>query len=138
MRWIRERGSCAKKLREALSCPDDTGSQLSFDGERLYVSQWYNQRILSLDERGVVGTTIDVGHGVCGQVIVGGKFYVVTTDAEDTDEYYLRRIDARSGTPQVEDLARIGFSARALAFDGERFWTNHRDADQIVAFRAEL
>ncbi len=40
------------KSQESLACPDDTGSQLSFDGDRLYVSQWYNKRILSLDERG--------------------------------------------------------------------------------------
>jgi len=126
------------KSQESLACPDDTGSQLSFDGDRLYVSQWYNKRILSLDERGHVGTTIDVGHGVCGQVVVGGRFYCVTTDAEDTDEYFLTRVDARGGTPQVDEVARIGFSARALAYDGERFWTNHREADQIVAFKAAL
>lgn len=31
-------------------CPDDTGSQLSYDGKNLYVSQWYLQRLLMLDE----------------------------------------------------------------------------------------
>jgi hypothetical protein len=123
------------KTADALPCPDDTGSQLAFDGERLYVSQWYNKRILSLDELGRVGTTIDVRHEICGQVIVAGRFYTVTTDAEDTDEYFLTRVDARGAKPLVEKLARIGFPARGLAFDGERFWTNHREADKIVAFK---
>jgi hypothetical protein len=118
----------------AIPCPDDTGSQLGYDGDRLYVSQWYLHKILSLDERGTVGTVIDVPHGICGQVIVEGRFYLVTTDDEESDEYWLTRVDAREGKPRVEDVARIGFKARALAFDGERFWTNHREADQIVAF----
>jgi hypothetical protein len=119
---------------QALPCPDDTGSQLSYDGERLYVSQWYRKRILSLDEQGRVGTTIDLEHEICGQVIVGGQFYCVTTDDEGTSDFLLTRVDARDGTPKSYDIARIGFSARALAFDGERFWTNHREADEIVAF----
>ena len=119
---------------DRIACPDDTGSQLSFDGERLYVSQWYNKKILSLDDRGVVGTTIELPRGICGQVVVDGCFYLITTDDEATEAYYVTRVDARDGTPQIEDLARVGFAARALAFDGARFWTNHREADEIVAF----
>lgn len=120
---------------EGIPCPDDTGSQLGFDGDRLYLSQWYKRRILSLDDTGTVGTTIDVPHEICGQVVVGGCFYLVTTDDESTDEFLLTRVDARGERVKIEDLARIGFSARALAFDGERFWTNHREANEIVAFK---
>ena len=126
------------KTSEALPCPDDTGSQLSFDGERLYVSQWYNKRILALDDAGYVGTRIDVPHGICGQVVANACFYLVTTDAEETDEYFLTRVDARGERPQSDDLARIGFPARGLAYDGERFWTNHRAANEIVAFKAPM
>jgi outer membrane protein assembly factor BamB len=122
------------KSQDAIPCPEDTGSQLGYDGDRLYVSQWYNKRILSLDERGRVGSVIDVPHGICGQVVVEGRFYLVTTDDEETDDYWLTRVDARNGTPRIDDLARIPFAARALAFDGERFWTNHREQNQIVAF----
>lgn len=32
------------RSHDAIACPDDTGSQLGFDGDRLYVSQWYNKR----------------------------------------------------------------------------------------------
>jgi hypothetical protein len=122
------------RTSDSIPCPDDTGSQLGFDGDRLYVSQWYNQKIISLDEKGAVGTVIDVPHGICGQVVVEGCFYLITTDDETEGEYWLTRVDARGDSPLIEDLARIGFAARALAFDGERFWTNHREKHEIVAF----
>jgi hypothetical protein len=118
-----------------IACPGGSGSHLSHDGDRLYLSQWYNQRIISLDERGDIGTTIELPRQICGHTIVGGRFYCVTTSNEDTEDYFLTRVDARAnGKPEIVDLARIPFPARALAFDGERFWTNHREAHQTVAF----
>lgn len=122
------------RAQGAIACPDDTGSQLSFDGDRLYVSQWYNKRILSLDDQGNVGTTIATPHGVCGHVVFEGVFYVLGTDDEESDNYFLTRIDARNGSPKVEDLARVNFQGRALAYDGQRFWSNHREKNEIVAF----
>ncbi len=122
------------KTADAIPCPDDTGSQLGFDGDRLFVSQWYNRKLIALDENGQAGHTIDVPHEICGQVIVGGCFYLVTTDDEKTNDFFITRVDARNGDVRFDDVAEVGFSARALAFDGARFWTNHREADQIVAF----
>jgi hypothetical protein len=123
----------------AIPCPDDTGSQLSFDGDRLYVSQWYNKKIISLDpSSGKPGSVIDAPHGICGQTIIGGVFYVMGTDDEESNEYFLTRIDARNGAaPKVEDVARVNFQARALAYDGTRFWTNHREQHEIVAFSVD-
>ena len=115
-------------------CPDDTGSQLSYDGERLFVSQWYNRKLIAIDDTGRTGTVIDVPHQICGQTIVGGRFYLITTDDETSGEYFLTRVDARNGTPEFADLATIRFDARGLAYDGERFWTNHREKHQTVAF----
>ncbi|HEY8312798.1 MAG TPA: hypothetical protein VIG51_01375 [Candidatus Baltobacteraceae bacterium] len=125
------------RTEDAIACPDDTGSQLSYDGDRLYVSQWYNKRILSLGEHGEVGSVIESPRGICGQVVVDGCFYVLNTNDEDTTEYYVTRIDARNGAPKVEDVARVPFGARALAFDGERFWTNHREHHEMVAFKID-
>lgn len=118
----------------SIPCPDDTGSQLAFDGDRLYVSQWYNRRILSLDAQGRVGTTIQTPHGICGQVIAHGAFYVLGTDEEERGDYFLTRIDARGALPEVEELGVVGFPGRALAYDGVRFWSNHRENHEIVAF----
>jgi len=70
----------------AIDCPDDTGSQLGYDGDRLYVSQWYNRKIISLDDAGHVGSVIDVPHGICGQDGGFGYFYRVTTATEASDE----------------------------------------------------
>jgi hypothetical protein len=122
------------KKEGAIACPDDTGSQLSYDGDRLYVSQWYNKRIISLDAEGNAGTVIETPHGICGQVVVQGIFYVLGTDDEDTDEYFLTRIDARNGSPKADDIASVNFQGRALAYDGSRFWSNHREKHEIVAF----
>jgi hypothetical protein len=115
-------------------CPDDTGSHLAFDGDVLYVSQWYNRRILALDAAGAVGTTIAVPHQICGMTVYEGVFYCLTTEDESTLDYWITRVDARGGEPLATDLARVPFHARALAFDGLRFWTNHREANEIVAF----
>ncbi|HZY97291.1 MAG TPA: hypothetical protein VFE35_09325 [Candidatus Cybelea sp.] len=121
------------KNQGSFRCPDGTGSQLSYDGTWLYVSQWYNRRLLALDDLGNVTRRIDVPHQICGQCYVGGSFYLVTTDDEETGEYFLTKV-AANGATKSEDLACIPFAARALAYDGSQFWTNHREANQIVAF----
>ena len=118
----------------AIPCPDDTGSHLSYDGDRLYISQWYNKRIVAIDDTGTPGTIVDVPHEICGHTIVGGCFYCITTDDESSGKYFLTRVDARGGTPVSTDLLTIPFNARGLAFDGERFWTNDREVHQTVAF----
>jgi hypothetical protein len=121
------------KKQDSIDCPDYTGSQLSYDGTHLYLSQWYNRRILGLDERGNIVKQIDVPRGICGQCYVEGSFYLITTDDEESGEYFLTKVSV-NGTTSAEDLARIPFAARALAYDGSRFWTNHREANQIVSF----
>jgi hypothetical protein len=117
-----------------IPCPDDSGSQLGYDGKRLHVSQWYPRKLITLGSKGNVERVVSVPHGICGQVFVGGLVFLVTTDAEETNEYWLTRVDPREAQPRAHDIARIPFAARALAFDGTRFWTNHRERDQIVAF----
>jgi hypothetical protein len=117
-----------------IPCPDGSGSQLGYDGRRLNVSQWYPRKVLALGADGSVERVINVPHGICGQVFVDGLIFLVTTDDEKSENYWLTRVDVGTGSPRIEDLARIPFAARALAFDGERFWTNHREKDQIVSF----
>jgi hypothetical protein len=38
--------------KERFACPELTGSYLSYDGSNLYLSQWYEHRILKLDATG--------------------------------------------------------------------------------------
>jgi hypothetical protein len=117
-----------------IPCPDDCGSQLGWDGQRLHVSQWYPKKVIALGGDGQVERVLDVPHGICGQVWVDGLIYLLTTDAEETQDYFLTRVDPRPATTKFEDLVRIPFPARGLAFDGKRFWTNHREKHQIVSF----
>ncbi len=42
--------------------------------------------------------------------------------------------DPRQEIPEVKDIARVPFACRPLTFDGTNFWTNHRAANEIVAF----
>ncbi len=123
----------------AIACPDDTGSQLGFDGDRLYVSQWYNKRVISLDADGNTGSVIHSPHGICGQVIVQGVFYLLGTDDEESNEYFLTRIDARNASTDTEDVALVRFQGRALAYDSahNRFFSNHREHNEIVAFTVD-
>jgi hypothetical protein len=90
-----------------LQCPDDSGSQLSYDGRRLHDSQWYPKKVLALDATGRVERVLHAPRGICGQVFFDGVLFLVTTDAEDTDEYFLTRIDPRPAAPLVEDVARV-------------------------------
>ncbi len=125
----------------AISCPDDTGSQLGWDGKNLHVSQWYPKKVHTLDAAGNVLRTVNAVHGICGQVIVDGAIYLMSTDAEETTEYWLTKVmpgaaasGADAGAVKITDVARVPFQARALAWDGAKFWTNHRELNEIVAF----
>lgn len=121
--------------KDGFRCPDGTGSQLSFNGRLLFVSQWYNRRLLGVDDRGNVSETIVVPHQICGQTYVRDAFYLVTVEDEKTTDYWITRVTPANGKPQIEDVAHVPFAARALAFDGIQFWTNHREAGEIVSFR---
>src|ERR1700738_3303884 len=59
------------------ACPDFTGSYLSYDGKSLYLSQWYEQRILKLDQSGNVVGKIEVGAEICGHTFANGLIYVL-------------------------------------------------------------
>ncbi len=117
---------------DPLPCPDDTGSQLAYDGTHLHVSQWYNRAVLVLDKRGAVIKRYKAPRGICGMVFVGGSLYLLTTAAEETEDYFLSRLDPQTG--EATDVAHVPLQGRALAHDGERFWTNHRERHEIVAF----
>ena len=120
------------KSEYKVPCPENTGSQLGYDGKNISVSQWYNKKVLALDESGAVVRTLTSPHGICGQVVVDGVFHLLTTDDEENGDYFLTRIDPKDGS--AKDIARVPFAGRALAYDGQKFWSNHREHHEIVAF----
>jgi len=116
----------------SIACPDGMGSHLSHDGATLVLSQWYPQKLISIGADGRPGRVLKSPHQVVGQCYARGAFYLATTTDEESNEYFIERLDAQ--TWKTETLGRLGFSARALGFDGTHFWTNHREANQIVQF----
>jgi len=119
---------------ERVPCPEFTGSYLSYDGEHLYLSQWYKHRILKLDPSGSILREIAIHAEICGHVFVDGLIYVLRGTEQGEGDWRIARLDPREETPQIEELARVPFQCRSLAYDGSHFWTNHREADQIISF----
>jgi hypothetical protein len=116
----------------SVPCPDGMGSHLSHDGVSLVLSQWYPQKLISIGADGLPGRVLTTPRQVVGHCFAQGAFYLATTTNEESDDYFIERLDPATG--KCEMLARLGFSARGLAFDGTNFWTNHREANEIVAF----
>lgn len=121
------------------ACPEFTGSYLSFDGKNLYLSQWYKGQIHRLDDSGNISRTIDVGGEICGHTFVDGTLYAIRgRENKDlpnrAEEWCIARLDPAQDTPGVTDLATMPFASRSLTFDGENFWSNHRAANETVAF----
>jgi hypothetical protein len=114
----------------SLPCPDGMGSHISHDGTSLVLSQWYPQKLISIGAYGQPGRVLNSPHQVVGHCYAQGAFYLATTTDEESNDYFIERLDPATG--KCEMLARLGFSARGLAYDGTNFWTNHREADQIV------
>ena len=117
-----------------IPCPEFTGSYVSYSGGHLYLSQWYKHRILKLDSSGNVLEVIDVEEEICGHTFVDGALYVLRGTEQGSEAWRIARIDSRAGTTEIEDLASVPFQCRSLAWDGERFWTNHRSANEIISF----
>lgn len=116
------------------ACPEFTGSYLSHDGAHLYLSQWYKGLILQLNESGNVLRTIDVGAEICGHTFVDGIIYVLRGHENPEEEWSIARLDPREATPSVTDLARLPFASRSLTYDGAKFWSNHRAANETISF----
>ncbi|HET9800567.1 MAG TPA: hypothetical protein VFP82_02685 [Chthoniobacterales bacterium] len=141
-----------KGFSKLFACPDFAGSYLSYDGKDLYLSQWYQQRILKMDKDGKIVGKIDIGAEICGHTFANGALYVLRgtenvprpqyADGPPTAERF--RSGAKPGEEQwwiarvekgaVADVAKVPFAARSLTFDGKNFWSNHRAANETVCF----
>lgn len=116
-----------------IECPDLSGSYLAHDARGLFLSQAWNKKILALDAHGGVASEISLARRPVGMAIVDERFYLMTTD-DDWGNLEFAVIEVWETPPRVHSLASVPFRARGLAFDGAMFWTNHRDASEIVAF----
>src|SRR2546421_573863 len=99
---------------ERIACPELTGSYLSYDGEHLYLSQWYKHRILKLDVKGNIIREIPIGAEISGHVFIDSLIYVLRGTEQNGGDWRLARLDPREITPRVEELARVPFQCRSL------------------------
>ena len=133
-RYLRSYDPASGFGEDRIACPEFTGSYLSFDGDHLYLSQWYKHRILKLDASGNILRIINIGAEICGHAFVDGLIYVLRGKEQPNEDWCVARLDPRQVKPEVKDLARVPFACRSLTFDGANFWTNHRAANEIVSF----
>jgi hypothetical protein len=117
-----------------IACPEFTGSYLSYDGENLYLSQWYKHRILKLDAGGDIIRVIDIGAEVSGHAFVKGLIYVLRGTEQNGESWTIARLDPQKERTEVKDIAVVPFACRSLTFDGELFWSNYRAKDTIISF----
>ena len=80
---------------QGIACPEFTGSYLSFDGEHLYLSQWYKHRILKLDEKGNILRAINIGAEISGHTYVDGLIYVLRGAETPSENWSIARFDPR-------------------------------------------
>jgi hypothetical protein len=121
-----------------ITCPEFTGSYLSYDGESLHLSQWYKHRILKLDADANIVRVIDVGAEVSGHAFADGMIYVLRGTEQNGESWTIARVDPQEEKPKVKDIAVVPFACRSLTFDGTNFWSNHRAANEIVSFALSL
>jgi sugar lactone lactonase YvrE len=124
----------ADGFSKMFACPDFTGSYLSFDGKNLYMSQWYNKRVLKFDSEGGVVREIDVGAEICGHTFANGSLYILRGQEQPNEDWRIARVNLKEERPQVDDIAVVPFACRSLTFDGELFWSNYRAKDRIISF----
>jgi hypothetical protein len=117
-----------------IACPDFTGSYLSYDGQQVYLSQWYKRRVLKLNADGEILSIYNVGAEICGHTIVDGALYVLRGREQGNEDWTISRLNLQTPDGAIEDLAKVPLQCRSLAFDGNYFWTNHRVANEIVRF----
>ena len=134
------RYTATEGFKKLFACPDFTGSYLSFDGENCYLSQWYKGQIHQFEDSGKILRTLELGEEICGHTFVDGTLYVLRgREHKDvpnkTEEWRIARLNMHAdAAARLEELAPIPFAARSLTFDGEKFWSNHRAANETISF----
>jgi outer membrane protein assembly factor BamB len=134
-RWIRRFvPGHGFKMKDGLACPDDTGSQIAFDGTKLWLGQRHNKRVLQLDAAGKPIRTIEIGAEIIGLAWVGERLYLSLWLGKDAGGCRIASIEPGDAAPELRYLAQSPFVAVGLARDGDRLWTNDFKNNEIVAF----
>ncbi len=125
--------SPAAGFAECFACPANSGSFLAYANGTLYLSQAWDKKIVTLDDRGAAVREVRLDRRPVGMTIVDGAFYLATVD-EDWIDGRLDRLGLGDEASALETLCTFPFKPRSVAFDGERFWTADRNDHAIVSF----
>ncbi len=120
-------------LASKTACPDLTGSHLACDGNLLYLGQMHYRRVLIMGPDGTIQRQVPLPSRIGGMGFRSGTLYVISAD-EEFESLHFATLDAQSEKAEITEIATIPFDARSLAFDGQVWWTSHREASQIVSF----
>jgi len=103
---------------ESIRCPDDTGSHVSWDGGKLWLSQRYNKRVMQLGADGSVERTIEMPCEVVGIHWMGSTLWTNLRMSKGASD--IGRLDPGAKKPELVDHYDQGFVS--LGYDGGGFW----------------
>ena len=124
-------------LNSKTACPDFTGSYLAASGDTLYLGQMGFHRIVVLGPDASIQREIELPTPRCAGLGFGpgGLLYLTAAD-EEFENLRFGRFDITQNEPAFEEIGPLPEEARSLAFDGSRWWTSLRDANEIASFEA--
>ncbi len=62
-----------------------------------------------------------------------GRFYMISAD-EEFEDLKFGTLDISQSAPSFEAIGAMPEEARSLVYDGSRWWTSLRDANEIASF----
>jgi len=116
-----------------IALPDLSGSHLASDGSTLYLLQMGNRKIVTLDGGGAVKAEYPLSARLAGIGFANGTLYGIAGD-EEFENLHFATVELRGDAAVVTPIAAMDDESRALAFDGNVWWTSYRDLDSIGSF----
>jgi hypothetical protein len=120
-------------LDSKTACPEMTGSHLAVHGNTLFLGQMHNRRILVMDGDYAISREIALPTRSGGFGFAGDTLHFISAD-DEFEKLQFGTLDVSQQAPPFVPLADLELDVRSLAFDGEAWWTSHREANEIVAF----
>jgi hypothetical protein len=114
-------------LEHPIRCPDDTGSNLAWDGGHLWLSQRHNKVLLQLHPDGTAKHVIDIPDEITGFSWIGATAWLNLRVEKGVSE--ISRLGPGAIRPTT--VERIDGSLVSLAYDGNGFWTADLSSDTL-------
>lgn len=122
-------------LESKTPCPDHTGSHIAAKDSTIYLGQMGFHRILAMRPDWTIEREIELPTPRCAGFGFGpdGRFYMTSAD-EEFENLAFGTFDVAGDQSQFESIRPLPEEARSLAYDGARWWTCLREANEIASF----